>query len=180
LARVVLLARAMSRPRRLPGISYTGAASYFVTAVTRERRKAFRDIEFGVEAAAALLATADRFAFDVPAYCLMPDHTHMLVTARTDDSSLCDLVGLWKQATGYRWHLRRGGRLWQAGYFERVLRADEPTLAVARYIVENPVRAGLVTCAGDYPLTGSSCYSIAQIIDAVQIELGRRLRPEQL
>jgi putative transposase len=173
LARVVLLARAMSRPRRLPGISYTGAASYFVTAVTRERRKAFRDIEFGVEAAAALLATADRFAFDVPAYCLMPDHTHMLVTARTDDSSLCDLFGLWKQATGYRWHLRRGGRLWQAGYFERVLRADESELSVSRYIIENPVRAGLVTSVSSYPLTGSSCYAIEQIAEAAQIAWSR-------
>ena len=53
--------------------------------------------------------------------------------------------------------------MWQAGYFERVLRDDEPELPVARYIIENPVRAGLVTSAGSYPLTGSSRYSIAQI-----------------
>jgi putative transposase len=168
-----MLSRAMSRPRRLPGISYTGAAGYFVTAVTRERHKAFDDIAFGREAVDALLAHSARFDFAVPAYCLMPDHAHILVTALTDEASLRDLVRLWKQATGYRWHLRRGGRLWQAGYFERVLRADESELSVSRYIIENPVRAGLVTSVSSYPLTGSSCYAIEQIAEAAQIAWSR-------
>jgi putative transposase len=166
--------RAMGRPRRLPGISYIGAAGYFVTAVTRERQNAFHDLDFGAESADALVAHAARFEFAVAAYCLMPDHAHLLVTALTDESSLRDLVRSWKQATGYAWHLRRRRRLWQPGYFERVLRADEGALAVARYVVENPVRAGLVTSAADYPLTGSSCYSLQQIAEAAQIDLPRR------
>jgi hypothetical protein len=55
-----------------------------------------------------------------------------------------------------------------------VVRADESALSVSRYIIENPVRAGLVTSAGDYPLTGSSCYSVDQIAEAVQIDFRRR------
>ncbi len=63
--------------------------------------------------------------------------------------------------------------MWQAGYFERVLRDIEPELPVARSIIENPVRAGLVTSAASYPLTGSSRYSIAQIADAAQMDFRR-------
>jgi putative transposase len=44
--------------------------------------------------------------------------------------------------------------LWQQGYFERVLRNDEGTLTVIRYVFENPVRAGLVERYEDYPFLG--------------------------
>ena len=163
----------MARPRRLPGISYTGPAAYFITTCTLNRRNVFLDIDFGRQCATELLAYSARFGFDVAAYCLMPDHAHVLVTATTDQAPLCTLVKLWKQATGFRWHAAHGGRLWQEGYFERILRDHEPELSVARYIVENPVRAGLAESVGGYPLTGSSRYSVEQIVMAVQLDCGR-------
>ena len=45
-------------------------------------------------------------------------------------------------------------------------RDSEALLAVARYVVLNPVRAGLVKDPADYPLTGSTCYTIQQILEA--------------
>ena len=45
-------------------------------------------------------------------------------------------------------------RLWQDGYFERVLRDDEQLEIVARYIFDNPVRAGLAACAREWPHSG--------------------------
>jgi hypothetical protein len=53
--------------------------------------------------------------------------------------------------TAMTYRALRQGSLWQDGYFERVLRAHEDTAIVARYIVDNPVRAGLVQRADDYP-----------------------------
>jgi hypothetical protein len=50
-----------------------------------------------------------------------------------------------------------------------VLRGDEATLGVARYILENPVRAGLVARVEDYPFAGSMVYPIAEILAAVQM-----------
>ena len=44
------------------------------------------------------------------------------------------------------------GGLWQRGYHDRALRRDEDLKAAARYIVMNPLRAGLVKRPGDYPL----------------------------
>ncbi len=48
----------------------------------------------------------------------------------------------------------RAGLLWQDGYFERTLRRDEDVTSVAVYIANNPVRAGLVERAEDWPHSG--------------------------
>ena len=41
--------------------------------------------------------------------------------------------------------------LWQRGYYDRAIRSDEDLPSIARYIVGNPIRAGLVTSVGQYP-----------------------------
>jgi hypothetical protein len=46
----------------------------------------------------------------------------------------------------------RSGSLWQTGYHDRAIRDGEELLPFARYIVANPLRAGLVEKIGDYPL----------------------------
>ncbi|VVN18047.1 hypothetical protein PS645_04155 [Pseudomonas fluorescens] len=51
-------------------------------------------------------------------------------------------------------NLQRGiqQRLWQRGYYDRALRRDEDIKDAARYIVMNPLRAGLAKRLGEYPL----------------------------
>jgi hypothetical protein len=56
-----------------------------------------------------------------------------------------------------------GRGLWQAGYYDRILRHDEDSLTVVRYILENPVRAGLVSRFSDYPYSGSDRYSLKEL-----------------
>jgi len=48
------------------------------------------------------------------------------------------------------------------------LRSDEAAISVARYILENPVRGGLVVRIEDYPYSGSTEYTLEQILEAVQ------------
>ena len=43
------------------------------------------------------------------------------------------------------------GPIWQKGYHDRAVRSEEDLRNVARYIVANPLRAGLVKRLGDYP-----------------------------
>jgi hypothetical protein len=59
--------------------------------------------------------------------------------------------------------------LWQHGYWERVLRDNENPLSVCRYIIENAVRAKLVADPADYPLSGSTEYTIEQVCEAAQM-----------
>jgi hypothetical protein len=72
-----------------------------------------------------------------------------------------------KQLAGFHYRQQFGGTLWQRYGYERVLRDEDDTLGVARYILENPIRAGLVTQVGDYPFLGSSTHTVAAILDAV-------------
>jgi hypothetical protein len=48
-----------------------------------------------------------------------------------------------------------------------VLRPDDDAKKIPRYIVENPVRAGLVRCAVDYPLVGSDVWTLGELIDSL-------------
>jgi len=64
---------------------------------------------------------------------------------------------LFKQRSGYAYRRLTGDRevLWQKSYYDHVLRRDEDLSDAARYIWGNPVRAGLVDNARDYPYSGS-------------------------
>src|SRR5688572_8883696 len=50
----------------------------------------------------------------------------------------------WKQLAGYAHKRRTGELLWQPSYYDHVLRDDEETSSAVRYVLENPVRKGLV------------------------------------
>ena len=92
----------------------------------------------------------------------MPDHLHLLVGADAE----ADLVGFLKslkQRTGWWFRNRHLAgslkasptSLWQKSYYDHVVRSEEDLLQIARYIVGNPVRAGLVESPEDYPFSGS-------------------------
>ena len=81
----------------------------------------------------------------------MPDHLHLLLEGLSGGSDLRKCIKLAKQRTSYA-AIRLGlGQLWQSGYHDRVVRQDEDVAGYADYIVQNPVRAGLVQRASDYP-----------------------------
>ena len=88
----------------------------------------------------------------------MPDHLHLLVEGDTEASDCRRFIARSKQYSGYYFAQLYGLRLWQRYGFERVLREDEPTSVVARYILENPVRAGLSSRVSEYPFVGSLKY----------------------
>ena len=58
----------------------------------------------------------------------------------------------------------------QTQIVDRVLRAEEHTLSVCRYVLENPVRAKLAAHPTVYPLCGSTQYTIDEIREAIQIK----------
>ena len=161
----------MARPRRLDGISYTGECAYFITTCTLDRRKVFVHADFCEICRDELFALSDRYGFVTDAYVFMPDHVHWTCEAQHENCSLTEFVSMWKQRTGWAWRQREGVRLWQKGYWERILRENDNALSIARYIVENPVRAGLVRDARDYRYSGSQRYQLEHIMEAYQLDL---------
>lgn len=117
------------------------------------------------------VATNEEFAIDV--YCFMPDHLHVLATAQTDAADFQRFVKLAKQRSGFAFKQAMGTRLWQDSFFDRTLRDAETPAEVIRYIIGNPVRAGLVQAPTEYPHWGSQIYSREAIIDFVSIESRR-------
>jgi len=112
------------------------------------------------------LRVAEREHFAVLAYCFMPDHLHMLVEGTSDTSDLLSFVKIAKQCSG-RMHVTvHGTLLWQEGYHERVLRPSEDVRSVARYVIDNPVRAGLVKTPLAYPFLGSGVWSVRDLLDS--------------
>ena len=150
----------MARPVRNQGISYIGRHTFLVTTVTLNRVKAFKDIDFGRQAIAQLLTQS----FALPAYTFMEDHVHVVAEGRSATSNLERFIYAWKKATGFDWSKSGHGRLWQEGYWDRRLRYDEPLLPMLKYVVDNPVHGGLIGAPAEYPLTGSTEFTIEDIV----------------
>ena len=105
------------------------------------------------------------------AYVLYPITLTGLPRGSKNDRDPRPFAATWKQRTGWAWHQRTGSKLWQKGFYDRVLRSNDNSLSFARYVVENPVRAGLVADMRDYPFSGSQRYEMKHIMTAYQLDL---------
>src|SRR5258705_3384069 len=111
----------------------------------------------------ALLAeSGSRFSVDIWAYCLMPNHVHLIAVPDSED-------GL-RQAIGQAHHkytthvnAREGwrGHLWQ-GRFSSFPMDDRYSLAAARYVELNPIRANLAARAEDYPWSSARAHLLGR------------------
>ena len=156
-----------NRPPRFPEFSYVGQLRYFLTICVDWRRRDFEDETSARFVIAQLLLIAATSQFEVIAYCVMPDHVHALVVGLSDASDFKAFVKRYKQATGIWW--KREGhcdRLWQEGYHDRILRERDVNEGVIRYILINPVRAGLVSDPREYPFLGASNYDVNMLLES--------------
>ena len=79
------------------------------------------------------------------AWCVMPNHVHVLIETR-EGWPLSGLLHSWKSFTAknINRHLGHAGTVWMRDYFDRYIRDDHHLAAVIAYIHANPVKAGLV------------------------------------
>jgi REP element-mobilizing transposase RayT len=95
---------------------------------------------------------------DLKVAVVMPDHVHMIFTplVNVQDMEVSSLAEIMDAVKGTSAHsinrlLRRKGRVWQAESFDHVLRSSESLDAKIAYVLDNPVRRGLVHNWTDYP-----------------------------
>ena len=157
------------RRNRLDLEVYGESWRFFVTMASAGRRPWFLRQEVVTYCEGELRAACERERFELVAYCFMPDHLHVLVASDREGPDLIHLLRDFKQRTGwwFRNRYQAGGLkaspttpadrpfLWQKSYYDHVLRRDEDVVDVVRYILENPVRAGLVVEAVDYAYSWS-------------------------
>src|SRR5579864_8121 len=96
--------------------------------------------------------------FDLRVAVVMSDHVHMIFTPSVDAEAMqvCSLAQIMDAIKGSSAHkinksLGRKGPAWQAESFDHVLRTSESLDAKVRYVLENPVRKGMVRTWPDYP-----------------------------
>ena len=111
------------------------------------------DFQFYLE---ILKKYAERYMFDIWAYCLMSNHVHILVVPKKEDSLARGIGGtnlIYTQYINRKYN--RSGRLWQNRFFSAIIDTNIYLWAVASYIERNPLRAELVQKADAYKW--SSC-----------------------
>ncbi|MGE8065403.1 REP-associated tyrosine transposase [Pseudomonas sp. NPDC089569] len=125
---------------------------YLLTAVTHERQPIFQDWRVGRVVVNEFKRAQEAGNATSIAWVVMPDHFHWLVELHSGD--LPKLMQTIKARSARAINMKRGHpeRLWQKGYFDRALRWEEDLKLAARYIISNPLRAGLVDHIGEYPL----------------------------
>jgi REP element-mobilizing transposase RayT len=95
----------------------------------------------------------------------MPDHVHVVAEGEHEDADMKRFVSAAKQSSGHYYKQAFDRRLWQRYGYDRVLRSNESMKDVVAYVLENPVRAGLVEAVELYPFFRSSRYSREELIE---------------
>lgn len=127
--------------------------TYFVTAVTAQRRRLFQVSATAELLQSTLLDYRSQGRFLLHAYVIMPDHFHAIVTP-APDASLEKAMQYMKGGFSFRFK----GKLdvWMRGFNESQILTQEKFLNVARYIEENPVRRGLAEAPQAYPYSSAA------------------------
>ena len=126
---------------------------YHITTRTYAREPLFENFETGRLVAKHINREEKTGHIKTLAFVVMPDHLHWLVQLITD-RPMSMAVNHVKSFSARRINQQRKqtGQVWQKGFYDRALRCEEDVIVTARYIIGNPLRAGLVRSIGDYPL----------------------------
>jgi len=119
---------------------------YHITAVTRNREPVFLDFLAARLLIQTLREAELRGEASTLAFVLMPDHLHWLMQLGSE-RDLSRVIGAVKNVAAHR----LGRPVWQSGFHDHAVRAEEDLRQIGRYIVANPLRAGLVSQLEDYP-----------------------------
>jgi len=102
----------------------------------------------------------------IPVYCFMPDHQHLIVTGTDEQADTLAFIKKYKQKTGY-WLSRNQTAEWQKDFYDHVIRKEESLIGIVQYILDNPVRKGLVEHWDDYPFKGAVGFDLEDLLQSM-------------
>jgi len=156
------------RPRLEPD-DYAGAVAGLLTFCTSGRRPAFVTAANTERTLRQFLRAGVETHVAIPAYCFMPDHVHLVVQTIDAHGDVAKFARLAKQYAGYVHSKQAADRLWQPSWHDRMLRKSDDLLTVVRYVLQNPIRAGLVRDAREYPYLGSGVMTREALLESVRL-----------
>jgi putative transposase len=125
-----------------------GCPHYFLTLCVEGRRPVLANVGMHGRLRDFLQDSRQRYGWWAGRYVIMPDHLHVLAVQSRNAVMLGAWVKALKAIVGQR-EFR-----WQTGFFDHVLRSEDNEAEKWEYIRQNPVRAGLVRSAEDWPYAG--------------------------
>ncbi|KUG02756.1 hypothetical protein ASZ90_019832 [hydrocarbon metagenome] len=144
----------MARQKRLKSES----GYYHIMMRGNERRDIFLDDQDKIRFIETISEKKQEDRFYLHAFCLMDNHIHLMVSEGTEDIATV----IKRIAVSYVYYFnkkyKRVGHLFQDRYRSEVVEDDRYVLALARYIHNNPVKAGLTKTAGEYRWSSYICY----------------------
>ena len=125
---------------------------YHVNTATIDRQPTFASFPFARCVVRAMMQEQQAGGSTTLAFVVMPDHLHWLLQVNSH-RSLSESVCVVKSSAARQINALRGSlkRVWQRGFYDRAIRKEVDLVDVARYIVANPVRAGLTHSVSDFP-----------------------------
>jgi REP element-mobilizing transposase RayT len=119
---------------------------YAITVVTRNRKHYFAD--FNSSRTLINVLRSDERTGDANALCfvVMPDHFHWLMQLQERKNLSATVQSVKSKTTK-----ALGFPVWQKVFHDRAIRHEDDLVDIARYIVANPIRAGLVNSIKEYP-----------------------------
>ncbi|MGV3721019.1 MAG: REP-associated tyrosine transposase [Actinomycetota bacterium] len=158
--------RDASRPSRrehhLPRPAYSDPSAVFhLTKCARHHQRPFADPGLAGEIIEAIRFRQREGIWRVYAFCLMPDHLHLVIQlvappeATETHLDLHEVLGRFSSFTT-RAAWRRGirGKLWQHDQYDRLLRSNREFTTTCQYVLDNPVRKGLAGDWTEWPYSG--------------------------
>lgn len=145
----------------MPRIGRAVAAGFPHHVIQRgnNREEVFFDTKDRKKYLALLKKYSVKWESTIISYCLMSNHIHLLTKPKSDESLYKMMQGLTLCYTQYfNRTYQRTGRLWECRYHSCIVDHEKYLWAVARYVEQNPVRAGMVEKAEDYPYSSARAH----------------------
>ena len=172
----------------MPRIPRGAIAGQVVHALNRGNRRAtlFEQADDYQNFIRLMAEARDRFGLKVYAFCIMPNHFH-LAAEGTTDNCLSEFMQWWLTSHVRRYHQLRGtsGHVWQGRFKSIPVRHDEHMLTLLRYVLLNPLRAGLTRTTTEWPWLSLHAPGIVdpwpvRVVEPVTDFLARGVPPEEL
>jgi putative transposase len=156
-------------PERTRSVAASGSPTVYadigeicsITVAVKGRMPVFASPAGAGAAVDVLRRHAAATGVPVYAWCVMPDHVHLILGAAPS----CDIVtfvGQFKNlAPREAWRLGVKGAFWQTSFWDHFLRGDERLAHAIEYVLNNPVRSGLVERWCNYRFSGSIVFELA-------------------
>jgi REP element-mobilizing transposase RayT len=133
---------------------------YFITVCVDKRRPVLADVVVAEVLLSEWKSAFEQHGWAIGSYVIMPDHVHFFCTDSEQGVVLSTFIKRWKEWTSKRLKREVGlaGFAWQKGFFDHLLRSSESYSEKWDYVRQNPVRAGLVRVADEWPYWGHIHY----------------------